>query len=200
MWAERIRRVPAYVEVPELSRKVDPTSRLPRTIVVGFVLVFHGKPSHAQWPQWGGSNRDFAVDAKGLADSWPSDGPKKLWSRPLGAGNSSIIVDDGRLYTMYRSGDDEIVIALSAADGKTVWERKYAAPIPKGMNAANSKGPHATPVISGDFIYTFGVGGQLHCLRKKDGAIVWAKNFLRPIARDCRNGLSAGHGGIVPRS
>lgn len=137
--------------------------------------------AHAQWPQWGGPARNFHTDAKGLADTWPSDGPRKLWKRPLGPGNSSIIVDEGRLYTMYRSDDDEVVVAMNAADGKTIWERKYAAPIPKGLNAGNTKGPHATPVVVGDFLYTVGIAGHLHCLRKVDGEIVWGKNFLTDI-------------------
>jgi len=151
---------------------------------LGFVLVLAAMvaPARAQWPQWGGLNRDFATDAKGLADAWPSDGPKKLWSRPLGQGNSSIIVDEGRLYTMYRKGaNDEIVIALNAADGKTIWEKKYDAIVPKGMDTSGTKGPHATPVAFGDFVYTVGAAGHLNCLRKKDGEIVWSKNFLTDI-------------------
>ena len=38
-----------------------------------------------------------------LASSWPAGGPKKLWSRALGEGHSSIVVEDGRLYTLYRT-------------------------------------------------------------------------------------------------
>ena len=48
-----------------------------------------------------------------------------LWSRPLGTGHSAIVVDEGRLYTMYRAGNgrdaqgrgtaEETVIALDAA-------------------------------------------------------------------------------------
>ena len=53
------------------------------------------------WPQWGGPNRDFTVTAPRLADAWPAGGPKRLWTRPLGAGHSSIVADGDRLYTMY---------------------------------------------------------------------------------------------------
>jgi len=28
-----------------------------------------------------------------------------IWSRPLGTGHSAIVVDDGRLFTMYRAGN-----------------------------------------------------------------------------------------------
>jgi len=33
----------------------------------------------------------------GLANSWPSEGPTPLWTRDLGAGHSSILVNAGRL-------------------------------------------------------------------------------------------------------
>ena len=54
------------------------------------------------WLQWGGAGRNFMPDATGLAASWPPGGPKKLWSRALGEGHSSILVEGARIYTMYR--------------------------------------------------------------------------------------------------
>src|SRR6059036_918703 len=50
----------------------------------------------ADWLQWGGAGRNFMPDATGLAASWPAGGPKKLWSRALGEGHSSILVEGGR--------------------------------------------------------------------------------------------------------
>ncbi len=32
----------------------------------------------AAWRQWGGPNRNFVVDAKGLSDKWPDAGPPLL--------------------------------------------------------------------------------------------------------------------------
>jgi hypothetical protein len=59
--------------------------------------------SSANWPVWGGPNRDFhAALSAPLADSWPAGGPKKLWERELGEGYSAIAVHGGTLYTMYR--------------------------------------------------------------------------------------------------
>ena len=55
-----------------------------------------------EWTQWGGPHRNFISDATGLADSWPATGPRQLCSRLLGNGHSTIIVENGRLYTMYR--------------------------------------------------------------------------------------------------
>ncbi len=156
------------------------------TIACGAISAF------AQWPQFGGPNRNFSVEATGLADKWPDGGPKKVWSRKLGAGFSSIIVDGGRLYTMYRSGSDEIVVAVNAADGKTVWERKYSALPPKGIMAQHGTGPNASPVMVGDFIYTFGVAGHLHCLRKENGDVVWSKDLMKDLeAKSPQYGFSS---------
>src|SRR5258708_2814316 len=55
----------------------------------------------AAWPQWGGPNRNFMSDSKGLASKWPANGPRKLWGRVLGEGHSSITAESGRLYTMH---------------------------------------------------------------------------------------------------
>lgn len=146
----------------------------------------------AQWPGWGGKNRDFVSDAKDLASAWPADGPKKVWSRPLGAGYSSIAADGGQLYTMYREGDDEILVALDAATGKNVWEYKYAAPVPKGMDPQFGKGPNATPQVHDGKIYTFGVGGVLTCVDQKTGKKVWSHDVVTEFSAKIPNfGFSA---------
>ncbi len=133
----------------------------------------------AQWPQWGGKNRDFASDAKELAASWPEAGPPRLWTRQLGPGYSSIIADADRLYTIYRSGDDEVVVALDAKTGTTVWETKYAAPIPQGMDPQFGKGPNATPLLHDGRLYTFGVAGKLQALDPKTGAKIWSHDLIQ---------------------
>ena len=127
-----------------------------------------------QWPQWGGPNRDFKSDAKGLAAKWPDDGPKRVWSRPLGDGLSSIAMDDGKLFTMYREGEEEIVIAIDAASGKTIWQNKYPAKVADSMDTRFGVGPRSTPTVAGDHVYTLGVAGRLRCGGKKDGKTVGA--------------------------
>ena len=69
------------------------------------------------WPQWGGPDRSFVIEATSLADKWNAEGPQRLWSRELGDGYSGIVVVDGVLYTMYRkdrSDSDEFTVALDA--------------------------------------------------------------------------------------
>lgn len=130
------------------------------------------------WPHWGGPNRNFKVNVKGLANSWPADGPKKLWSRALGEGYSAVSVEGGSLYTMYRQGSQEVVIAMDAATGKTLWEYAYEAPIPARNALENGPGPHSTPAIAGDRVFTVGIWGQFNCLDKKTGKLLWSHNLI----------------------
>jgi outer membrane protein assembly factor BamB len=154
------------------------TLRALRILFVLTVSVASQGTARAQWTQWGGPKQDFTADSKGLASSWPEDGPKKLWTRELGEGYSAILVDDGKLYTMYRSEDNmEAVVALDAKTGKTLWETKYDHSPHKGHVKEFGNGPRSTPLIFGDRLYVVGVGGRLACLNKEDGKEVWAKEL-----------------------
>ena len=102
-------------------------------------------PAPAQWTQWGGPQRDFSCDATGLTDKWPEGGPATIWSREIGPGHSSILVEGDTLYTMCRRGDKDAVLALSTATGKTIWETRYDAPTKPDMQLDFGAGPHSTP-------------------------------------------------------
>lgn len=101
------------------KRPVKPQPKAP-------VQTAQTAPSGApEWPQWGGPNRNFKVFSGALKESWPAGGPKRLWSRSLGEGHSSILVENGKLYTMYSSSAREYVISLDSATGKMLWEYAY---------------------------------------------------------------------------
>ena len=166
------------------------------------------------WRQWGGPNRNFVVSAPGLANSWPPDGPRALWARPLGVGHSSILFEEGRLYTMYRVGNgrafqsttgsrrgggrfgvfapEEFVVALDASTGKTIWEFKY---VSQAMDFSYGPGPHSTPVIVGDRLFTAGTNKQLLALDKRTGKLLWARDLLKEFNAPwaTRGGVDAGY-------
>lgn len=148
------------------------------------LCVWVGAASQARpdWPQWGGRHRDFKADTPGLADSWPEDGPRRLWARALGDGYSAIVVADDVLYTMYRKDDHEFVIALEAGSGKTRWQHRYPAPFLPDTDLGPGPGPHATPLIVGDRICTVGVTGILHCLDINTGKVLWKHPLLEEFA------------------
>jgi outer membrane protein assembly factor BamB len=132
-----------------------------------------------EWPQFAGPHRNFTSDAKGLANSWPAAGPKKLWSRDLGEGYSGIAVDGAVLYTMYRRGSDEVTMAAATATGKTIWEYTESAPFHSGMAMENGAGPHATPLVTANAVYTVGILAHLVSLDKKTGHVLWSHDLWR---------------------
>ena len=135
------------------------------------------------WGQWGGPSRNFHVSAGRIAETWPESGPTQLWNRALGEGYSSILVDQGLLITMYREGDDEVVIALDANTGATTWQFGYDAPLLNNgyfdvwLNSAGP-GPYSTPVIAGETVFTVGVNGHFHALDKRSGEVRWSHNLV----------------------
>lgn len=147
-------------------------------------LAAPGDPDRA-WLQWGGPTRDFVVRSAPLADGWPAAGPKQVWSRALGEGHSTILVEEGRLYTMYRpsrlSPDaawaaEERVIALEEATGETLWEHRYPA---RPLDFKYGAGPHGTPLIVGDRLFTSGTNNQLFALDKRTGKVLWSHDLVK---------------------
>ena len=155
-------------------------NRVPCSLLVLVAVCLMGRcatTAQAQWAQWGGPNRDFKMASIQLSTAWSEDGPRRLWARELGEGYSAISAADGVLYTMYRQDDHEVVIALDANSGQTRWEYRYPAPLGPGFVTGQGFGPHATPLIVGDNVYTVGVRAELHCLERKTGEKLWSHDM-----------------------
>jgi len=82
---------------------------------------------------------------------------------------------------MYSEGEQEAVIALAADTGKTIWEYKYDSPT-AGMDYEYGVGPHATPLLVGDLLYTAGATGKLLALDKKSGKVAWSHDLWKEYA------------------
>src|SRR5262245_22612492 len=59
----------------------------------------------------------------GLAQSWPSDGPKKLCSQNTGTGFSSPIAMDGKVYLFFQDGSNDILRTFDAQTGTVAWSQ-----------------------------------------------------------------------------
>jgi outer membrane protein assembly factor BamB len=168
------------------------TSRRLRALALAGMVVYSGaaigaQPSSQHWTQWGGPTRDFMVASTGLANSWPAAGPKRLWTRALGEGHSAILVENGRLYTMYRPlgllaavrrSQEEVVTALDAATGKTIWEYRYGSPT-AGADFSQGAGPHATPLIVGNRLFAVGSRREFFALDKNTGKVLWSHDLIK---------------------
>jgi len=112
-----------------------------------------------------------------LASEWPFEGPPRLWARALGPGYSGIVVNEDRLYTMYRSGSSEVVICLDAGTGETVWEHGYVSMPAEGQDTDYGEGPNAAPLLADGRLCTIGFAGVMHCLDPATGEVLWSHDL-----------------------
>lgn len=131
------------------------------------------------WRTWGGPRANFTSAATGLADTWPDSGPPRLWTRTLGDGYSGISEEDGVLYTAYRRGSDDVVIAMDAASGQTRWETAYPAAFQNAGGDKIAPGPYAMPQIVGDRVVMASGTGLILSLDKRSGKIVWQHDLYK---------------------
>jgi outer membrane protein assembly factor BamB len=128
------------------------------------------------WPQWRGPNRDGVSKETGLLKQWPTNGPPLVWKASgAGGGYSSFAVVGGRLFTMGLRGDREYIIAFDVSTGKEVW----ATPNGSAFRNDRGDGPRGTPTIDGDRVYALGGSGDLSCLDRATGRVIWTMNVLK---------------------
>ncbi len=147
------------------------------------VIGQHPASGGANWRTWGGANRDFIAAAGNVfaatGDKWLATPPRKIWERPLGDGYSGIAVEDDVLYTAYRRGQNDAIVALDAANGQTIWQYEYSAPFKNAYSDAVGPGPYAMPQVVGDRVVTSSGIGQIHSLDKKTGKPTWSLDLYR---------------------
>jgi outer membrane protein assembly factor BamB len=168
----------SFMTTPIKVREKSGRRRITAWSLVAIFLSVTGESQvkSPAWPQWGGPNHDFKIEAGNLASSWSEKGPPRLWSRELGEGYSGIAASENQLFTMYREGDSEVVIAMDAGTGKTVWEYRYEARF-TGFNKDGGPGPHAMPLLVGERIFAVGATGKFHCLDRQTGKVLWSHDL-----------------------
>jgi outer membrane protein assembly factor BamB len=150
---------------------------------LAFVLIsataFAGSPASFDWPQWQGPDRNAISRECGLLKEWTKEGPPLAWKiKGLGGGDNAPSVAGGRIFGMGNRGDDEVIWALSEADGKTLWVTRLG-PAFKQQVPQGKEGPGCTPTVDGERLYVLGMGGDLACLQVNDGKIIWQRNLQR---------------------
>jgi outer membrane protein assembly factor BamB len=142
------------------------------TILLALAILV---PSTQEWPGWRGPGRDAVIAMVNVPTVWPERLTLK-WKVSVGAGYSSPVVGDGRVFVHARQGEREVVAAYDMETGKRVWEASYAAPYRMNPAAAShGPGPKSTPLLYDGKLYTFGISGILSAFDARTGALRWQK-------------------------
>ena len=103
--------------------------------------------------------------AKGLGISEESGwNPKSLkkgkdiaWQINVGQGYSSVVISGDYLYTTGYNKRQDTVFCINVNDGSVIWSYSYP------IKSVGYNGTRATPLVEGDFVYTFSHRGDIFC-------------------------------------
>jgi outer membrane protein assembly factor BamB len=144
-------------------------------IIASFGSLVAGQGQGAEWPQWRGPNRDGVLTSFKEPGTWP-DQLTRRWKVEVGTGYATPLIAGNRLYIFSRQGEEEVMQALDAESGKSLWRTAYPATFT--MNSAavrHNAGPKSTPVLSNGRLYSIGMTGTVTAFDAASGKQLWQK-------------------------
>jgi len=144
-------------------------------VLVAFVLAAV-TVSGADWPQFRGVSRDNMATESGIYRSWPTGGPKVLWTTSVAEGYAGAAIKEGRIYLNdYDTAKKEHVVrAISLADGKDLWRWSYPVEIRPSHGITRT-----VPAVGRTLVFSLDPKCRFHALDAKTGKLVWQKNLVQ---------------------
>lgn len=123
------------------------------------------------WPRMLGTLGNSTSFEQGLSFDWTAGLPI-LWKQPTGTGYANGVAADGRYFQFDRFGNRERLTCFVAETGEILWAVED--PVEYSDMYGYNNGPRASPVVSGEYVVTYGVAGRLSVRKVSDGACVWS--------------------------
>jgi outer membrane protein assembly factor BamB len=144
-------------------------------IVVSLGSAVLGQGQGSEWPQWRGPNRDGVLTSFKEPATWPEQLTRR-WKIEVGTGYATPLIAGNRIYIFSRQGEEEVMQALDADSGKSLWRTAY--PTTFTMNSAavrHNAGPKSTPVLFNGRLYSIGMTGTVTAFDAASGKQLWQK-------------------------
>lgn len=136
----------------------------------------------ADWPTYGGPQRNHFTDEKSLHLDWKDEEPEILWKLEVGLGFSSVVEVAGLAYTQgYKDGQNTL-FCVDARSGDVKWTHSYSSALGDKYFQGGSR---STPTIAGGKIYLQGHEGPLFCLNAKTGKLIWKTHLVKDLGGRC---------------
>lgn len=129
------------------------------------------------WRTFLGPNMNATSEETPLLKKFGPNAPALVWEVTKGEGYAAPAIINDRAVLFHRVENNEVVECLNAENGERFW--KYAYPSSYRDRYGFNPGPRCQPVSDGDWVYTFGVGGQLHCLKLTTGQVLWQRDLVK---------------------
>lgn len=153
-------------------------------ILFTLILLLTSSSGTMRIYEWRGSNREGIYYESNLLKTWPAEGPKEIWSvGNIGNGFVSPVFTDDNFYITGEVDSMEILFSFNLK-GEKQWQTTLGKEWMKSF-----PGSRSAPTIVDDLLYV-GTGlGNLFCINRADGKIVWSKDLVADF-----NGVLPLHG------
>jgi outer membrane protein assembly factor BamB len=138
-----------------------------------FIIVWNAGSEKTKIYEWRGTDRKGIYDETNLLKSWPAEGPKEIWSIDnLGNGFVTPIFTEDSFYITGEL-DSMLVLFSFNLKGEKQWQTILGKEWMKSY-----PGSRSIPTVVNDLIYVGSGMGNLYCIKKDNGKIVWSKDFV----------------------
>jgi outer membrane protein assembly factor BamB len=142
------------------------------SILAVLIFALSCSSNRSKKSEWRGEGRKGIYHETGLLSVWPENGPEEIWSiDSLGNGYGSPVFA-GDEFFITGEIDSMSILYCFDLDGNKQWETDLGADW-----VANFPGSRSAPTVVGDLVYTGSGFSSLFCIDRKDGKILWSKEF-----------------------
>jgi len=127
------------------------------------------------FPQFLGPDRNGVLPGPRLETNWTAHPPTAMWRQKVGAAWSAFVIAGDICVTQEQRGQEECVVAYDLATGRQLWLHADKAHY---NSVIAGEGPHATPTIVSNRVFTCGATGILNCFDLATGRRVWTRNVV----------------------
>jgi outer membrane protein assembly factor BamB len=124
--------------------------------------------------EWRGPGRTGIYDEHNLQKTWKKEGPAEiLCIENIGNGYGSPVITDENIFITGEI-DSLLILHCYGLDGKVKWETSL------GKEWTESyPGSRSAPTLVDSLLYVGTGMGNLYCVEKENGRIVWSKDFVK---------------------
>lgn len=140
--------------------------------VLLLILLWSCSSKNPHVVEWRGEDRNGIYHESNLLKVWPEEGPAELWFlEGIGSGYGSPVLEDGLIY-ITGAIDSMAYLHCISLEGKMIWQSEFGKEW-----VVNFPGSRSAPTLVDDLIYVGSGMGNLYCLEKTTGNVVWSKDF-----------------------
>lgn len=145
-----------------------------KAFIIYGILFLTAIQLHSQATQWRGVNQTGHYPSTGLMKSWPDGGPELVFkTEDIGKGYSSAVVSDNLIFITGKMDTMDYISAINMS-GDIVWQIPYGRAWTRSYAETRS-----TPSIVGNKIYLTSGNGELACIDKNEGKVIWNVDVMK---------------------